>query len=93
VFMEAPEQIGGLAQKVAARFLGSRLHELKFKEEGVGFAAALGSSVVFAIKKIEGAPVYIGVIFAFFEFGFFMREKRRVFVGARKLLIAMTFAA
>src|SRR5437588_8705815 len=89
--MEAPEQIGGLAQKVAARFFGSRLHELKFEEEGFGFAAAFGGGVVFAVEQIEGAAVDIGVIFAFFEFGFFLRDRRGDFFRTAELLICVTF--
>jgi hypothetical protein len=59
---EAANEVDGLTEEVFRRLRGSRLHQLEFEREFIGFAAAFGSGVVFTVEHIERSGQDIGII-------------------------------
>jgi hypothetical protein len=59
---EATNQVDGLAKEVFRRLRGSRLHQLEFERELLGFGAAFRGEILFAIEQIQRTGQDIGVI-------------------------------
>ena len=59
---EATNEVDGLAEKVFRRLLRSRLHQLEFERELLGFGAAFRGEIVFAIEHVQRTRQDIGVI-------------------------------
>jgi hypothetical protein len=59
---EAANEVDRLAEEAFRRFGWSRLHQLEFEREFIGFGAAFRGEIVFAIEHIQRTGQDIGVI-------------------------------